>query len=159
IASDGIDAATAVERLAAQSLLLEDDIADRPRFRMLETIREFALERLIEFGEDAMIRQRHADYFLLACNNTDQTLRGPEQRLWLDWLEVEQDNVRAALAWFVDHDQAEEALRLSLVLTQFWGYRGYHAEGRRHLLAAAALPGAERFPVLQAAVRGRAALL
>jgi predicted ATPase/DNA-binding XRE family transcriptional regulator len=109
------------------------DSAERdPRFRMLETIREFAQERLEESEEAEALRRRHADHFLALAAEADREQLGPLQAGWLDRLEREYANVRAALEWLLSGDPAK-GLRLAGYLGLFWRVRGHHAEGRRWL--------------------------
>ena len=161
VASEGADSALAahdppltilegVFSLVDKSLLRQDDGANgEPRFGMLETIREYALERLEASGEAAVLRQRHARSYLALAEEAELKLRGAEQALWLDRLEAEHDNLRAALAWaqaeLTDATggpaRAELGLRLAGALLWFWLVRGYVSEGHRWLQAALAAPG------------------
>jgi predicted ATPase/transcriptional regulator with XRE-family HTH domain len=102
-----------------------------PRFIMLETIREYALERLAEHGEEQMLRRRYAMYYLTLAEQAEQGLQGSDSRRWLDRLEAEHDNLRAVLVWSqrVAGDQ-ELGLRLAAALWWFWWARGHGSEGR-----------------------------
>jgi predicted ATPase len=106
-------------------------IRDDDRFWMLETIREFASERLRETGEDNEIRRRHAEFFLalaeLANLSSEANDRGPRPELVLP----EQDNLRAALDWAADVGEIELGLRLAIALEQFWVAVGPHEGARR----------------------------
>lgn len=117
-----------------------EGVGDEPRFGMLETIREYARERLVESGEEEVLRQRHVAYFLAIAEEGDAALIGPEQAIWLARLEEEHDNLRAALTWSVDRNDAAIALRLAGALWRFWEARGYLSEGRRWLAAVLAMP-------------------
>jgi predicted ATPase/DNA-binding SARP family transcriptional activator len=123
-----------VDRLASlvdQSLLQQESGNDgEPRFRMLETIREYALERLSASGTAEMIRQQHARFFLQLAEAAEPKLRGVEQRMWLDRLEIEHDNLRAAMAWALERRDAELGLRLVGALWWFWWIRGHVHEGQ-----------------------------
>jgi len=100
------------------------------RFALLETIRAYALERLVERGEEALVRQRHAAYFLALAEKADPHLRTAGQGPWLDRLEAESGNLRAALAWFFDHGEgAGMGLRLVAALSWFWVMRSRLSEG------------------------------
>jgi predicted ATPase len=137
-----------IDRLAAlldKSLLKQLEGSDgAPRFMMLETIREYALERLAASGETEVLRRRHAECFLALAETAEPQFHGSDQRLWLDRIEIEHDNLRAALAWSLEgqratpqspDDQLRSALglRLAAALWQFWDRRGYAPEGRRWL--------------------------
>jgi predicted ATPase len=133
-----------VASLVDKSLLRYDDGSDgEPRFRMLETIREFAGERLEASGEAASMRQRHAAYYLALAEEAEIELRGARQAAWLDRLEAEHDNLRAVLARCQaeptdaagDPAVVELGLRLAGALLWFWLVRGYVTEGYRWLRA------------------------
>jgi tetratricopeptide (TPR) repeat protein len=119
--------------LVDQSLVRrEEGGAGRSRFTMLETIREYALERLAEAGELQPTRQRHLAYYLALAERAVRRLSASDQLLWLNQLEQDHDNLRAGLAWAVDHEP-EVALQLAGALTDFWDTRCYHSEGRKWL--------------------------
>jgi len=117
-----------------------------PRFGMLETIREYALERLAARGDEEESRRRHAGYYLALAEAAEPELTGPTQGMWLERLEHEGDNLRAALRWTRESGEIETGLRLAGALWRFWYTRGYQREGRgwlEGLLALAATgPGA-----------------
>lgn len=113
------------------------------RFQLLETLREYAEEKLTP-EEKAQIRQRHADFFLALAEEADKGLAGPQQREYLARLDADHENLRAAFAWLVETGQAERALRLGGALGTFWGIRGHVSEGRERLESALGLAGAER---------------
>jgi tetratricopeptide (TPR) repeat protein len=124
--------------LADKSLLRRGAGVDgEPRFTMLESIREYARERLAQAGEDEIVGRLHAGYFLELAERIEPSLGGPQQGSLLELLEQEHDNLRAALSWALEHD-AEQGLRLSVALWWFWFVRGYLSEGRRWLEAALA---------------------
>jgi non-specific serine/threonine protein kinase len=124
-----------VEALIAKSLLeRRSGPLGEPRLVLLETIREFGLERLAESGELDAIRRWHAGYYLALAERAEPLLRGSEQRTWLDRLEAEHDNLRTALEWAVStHSSGESAARLAGALAWFWLDRGYASEGREWL--------------------------
>jgi predicted ATPase/DNA-binding CsgD family transcriptional regulator len=118
---------------------------DEPRCRLLEPIREFAAEQLAASGELAAARAGHARYFLGLAEAAEGAYMGPDLAPWLDRLEAELDNLRAALEWCRDAEaDRETGLRLGAALWLFWDVRGYQREGRARLEAAlAALPAAD----------------
>lgn len=145
--------------LIDQSLLRQVDSADgEPRFFMLETLREYALECLAAASELEMMQRQHAVYFLRLAESIETKLHGPEQEICLQRLEVEFHNLRAALAWSSDHD-LEMALRLASALWQFWLTRGYLSEGRAWMSDILQRPGADSFPLARARVLNGAGLL
>ncbi|MGD9890423.1 MAG: LuxR C-terminal-related transcriptional regulator [Dehalococcoidia bacterium] len=112
------------------------DVGEDPAFGMLETVREYAEDRLAAAGELETARRAHAAYFLALVERAESQLRGPGQHRWLLRLERERENLRAALRWLLDQDTPEDraaALRLAGALGSFWQLGGYHAEGRRWL--------------------------
>lgn len=117
--------------LADKSLIrLHDDGSDEPRVEMLDTIRDFALERLEANGDRAEAAQSHAAWFLTLAETAERLLEGPEQTTWLECLERDQPNVRAAIGWLREAGETERALRLAGALWRFWWLRGDVAEGR-----------------------------
>jgi non-specific serine/threonine protein kinase len=109
-----------------------------PRFTMLETIREFALERLTEEGAVVEMRGRHLGHFVDLAETAEPELTRANQAVWLERLTEENDNIRAALAWSFESGQVELGLRLAGALVRFWSVRGLMREGRRWLAAALA---------------------
>jgi non-specific serine/threonine protein kinase len=114
----------------------DDAEGSEPIFGMLETVREYARERLAAAGELEVARRAHAHSFLALAKQSEPELHGHAQRSWFFRLEREHDNLRAALRWLldqVDEDEGERALCLAGALGYFWRFRGYHAEGWRWL--------------------------
>jgi tetratricopeptide (TPR) repeat protein len=128
-AGGGLDVLSGLEGLADKSLLRGSEVDGQPRFGMLETIREYALARLAASGEEETIRQQHASFYLAMAEEAEPALAGAEQVTWLNQLETEHDNLRAALAWSIETD-IDVGLRLAGALGTFWRVRGYHSEGR-----------------------------
>ena len=125
-----LDAFAGLERLCEHSLVRQEDgPEDEPRFVMLETIREFGLERLAESGEEAAIRKGHAALFMELAEEAAPALAGPDPGPWLDHLETEHDNLRAALRWAGSTD-SQVGLRLGAALWRFWDIRGHLGEGQ-----------------------------
>ena len=102
------------------------------RFRMLETIRDYAAERLEASGEAEEMRRRHAEHFLALAEEAYPNLKG-SPKVWLDRLEAEQDNLRVALDGFEATSESQLALRLAGALYRYWYMRGHLGEGRRRL--------------------------
>jgi predicted ATPase len=126
----GLDVLDGFATLVENSLLLPDEVTrGRPRFRMLETIHDYARERLEQSGEAEMIRGRHVAHFLGLAEQAEPELRGAQQREWFDLLEAEHDNLRTALAWARRAGDNEVELRLVGALGRFWYIRGYISEG------------------------------
>jgi predicted ATPase/DNA-binding SARP family transcriptional activator/DNA-binding CsgD family transcriptional regulator len=107
----------------------------RMRYRMLEPVRQYGLERLEMSGEVQEVRRRHAGYFLALAEEAEPRLRGPEQAAWFERLDAENDNLRGALSWLLEQGEGVLALRLSGALGEFWHVRGHLEEGRRWLEA------------------------
>ncbi len=123
-----------VVSLVDKSMLVRlDDPATEPRLGMLETVREYARQALEAAGEAGEARRAHADYFFGVAREAEGPIRGREQRAWLDRLELELPNLRAALRCLLDDRRAEEALALASSLDRFWYVRGHPAEGVRWL--------------------------
>jgi predicted ATPase/DNA-binding CsgD family transcriptional regulator len=115
--------------LLDKSLLRRAEAPDaNPRVSMLETIREFALERLTAEGEAESARSAHADWCIQLVEAALPFLEGPEQAIWFNRLEAEHGNLRAALGWAADRDP-NRMLRLVAGLWRFWAVRGYVTEG------------------------------
>ena len=124
-----------VSALVDKSLVQQQaSIWQEARFTMLETVREYALERLEESGESERLRRRHATYFLELTEEAERASQGPLQGVWLDRLEAEYDNLRGALAWsLTPQGDAEIGLQLTGALSHFWYVRGHHSESRMWL--------------------------
>ena len=132
-----VDVLEGVSSLLDKSLLRQEEVLGaEPRLMMLETIREFALEKFEESGDAETIKRAHAEHFLVLAEQAEPRLWGPEDAAWLDRLEQEHDNMRAALSRALEHEEAELALRLGGALRWFWNMAGYYGEGRGWLEAA-----------------------
>ena len=117
----------------------QQDAADEPRFGMLDVIREFAGERAAGLGETTDLSRRHATFFAELAEAAEPELGRSGQDSWYPRLEAEQDNMRAAMAWSVDHDEAVLAQRLAAALWLFWRRHGDYSEGRLWLDRALAI--------------------
>ncbi len=150
-----LDVLEGVSSLVDKSLLRqEEDAAGEPRFTMLETIHEFAREKLEESGEAQEIRRRHTEYFLALAELASAHWYGPEQGRWLSRLETEHDNFRAALRGRLDAGETEFASRLAEAVWTLWFRHAHYREGRQWLqeiLAGADLPPPARATMLYGA--------
>ncbi len=123
--------------LVDNGLVRQGESADgEPRFRMLETIREYALEKLAESGDLATVQTRHLERYVALAETAEPELTRAGQAAWLERLSEENDNIRAALAWSFESGQVELGLRLAGSLVRFWSIRGLMTEGRRWLTKA-----------------------
>jgi non-specific serine/threonine protein kinase len=146
-----------LERLVEHNLIYRDDQTVPSRYRLLETIREFALELLIACGDADAARHAHSAYFLALAEQAASALYGSQQLVWLTCLENEHPNLRAALEWLHGQEERESLLRLAAVLWRFWFIRGYPREGRAWL--SQALAGAHPWsPLLREALEGSSML-
>jgi predicted ATPase/DNA-binding XRE family transcriptional regulator len=160
-AAEAVGGAAAFEGLSA---LLENSLV-RPnvppsdgdgsesRFTMLETIRAYGLERLEVSGEGEEIRERHAYYYVALAERATPELEGGGQVAWLERLESEHDNIRAALAWLLEHGRPQQTARLGSAIWLYWVVRGHAGEGQMWLeraLASDKLTGSERANTLGA---------
>jgi predicted ATPase/DNA-binding CsgD family transcriptional regulator len=128
-----------VASLIDKSLLHQtEQEGDEPRLLMLETIREYAWEALVTNGEAEETQRAHAAYYLALAEETEPRLVGAEKGRWLARLQLEHENLRAAIAWLLQHQEQEAALRLCGALWRFWWMRGYWSEGRAELTRALA---------------------
>jgi predicted ATPase/DNA-binding NarL/FixJ family response regulator len=130
---EGIEAGDMLDLLGSlvdKSLVIAET-SGRPqaRYRLLETIREYALEKLYEAGEARRLRDRHLELFLARAEEAAPKLGDAYQQLWLNWLDAEHDNLRAALAWSLEGGSIEAGLRIASALVRFLEIRGYVQEG------------------------------
>ncbi|MGI8854283.1 MAG: helix-turn-helix transcriptional regulator [Thermomicrobiales bacterium] len=123
-------------QLVEKSLVAMTEEGGAARYQMLEVVRQYASERLAASGETEDARRRHAAYYLAMVVEPNTAAIGTAQMAWVERLEREHDNLRAALQWAVEQEEAETALRLVGALWPFWEARGYLREGRRWLAAA-----------------------
>jgi predicted ATPase/class 3 adenylate cyclase len=142
-------------RLVDKSLALLDSGPISGRYRLLETIRAYALEKLRAAGEEPELRRRHLTYCIGFAEPAEPALRGPDQQTWLDQLHAELDNFRAAFGWSARQQDPEPALRLASALLEFWVVRADWSEGLEWVERALDLPGevepAMRMKALRAA--------
>ena len=110
-------------------VVVEAGMGGATRYRTLEPIRQYAWERLEESEKADKVRDRHAAFFLTLAEVAEPELMGPQQSLWVEQLEKEHDNLRAALSWLLEQGEGELGLRFSAALWRFWYTRGYVSEG------------------------------
>jgi predicted ATPase/DNA-binding CsgD family transcriptional regulator len=123
--------AVGLESLVNKNLLRQEQNSQgEPRFMMLETMREYALEKLDEQAEAARMNERHARHFMAVVARAAQEFYGPDEAVWLVWLDAQMDNLRAALRWSFDHHDAETWLQFVNSQIRFWDVRGHLSEGR-----------------------------
>jgi len=133
-AGDGVEQGDVLDLLSSlidKSLVTFERSEARSRYRLLETVRQYARERLVESGGAEAIRARHRDYFVALAQEADDKLLGAEQAASLRLLEDEHDNLRLALEWSYAEAPGQEDLRLCAAMHRFWFTRGYVAEGRQ----------------------------
>jgi predicted ATPase/class 3 adenylate cyclase len=141
----GGDVLTGLDQLADQSLLRRLPDFEEPRLIMLQTIREFAAERLDASSEARQVRDRHVDSFCELAAAAAPNLFGGEQKTWLDRLERDHDNIRAAFDWCAATGDAERPMNLAASFWRFWQMRGHLHEGRTRLESILAMPDSSKF--------------
>jgi tetratricopeptide (TPR) repeat protein len=156
VCGNDLDVVDALASLTDSGLIRVEGTDETPRFTMLEPVREYAVERLEESGEAEQLRGRHAAYFLGLAEEAEPNLRGSPGD-WLDRLEREHDNFRAALDRLEASGDNETALRLAAALWRFWYLKGHLAEGRRRLESV--LPTDERPTAARAKALNGAAVM
>ncbi len=157
-----LDVFDGMASLFDKNLVRHDDAVkndDEPRFAMLQTIQEFARERLLACPDAAAVQDGHADYFVGLALAAEPALAGPDDASRLDELERERDNLRAALQWRCRQRDAAGALRLASALWRFWWLRGHVTEGRAQLAAALALDAPPEAAAIRAAALDGAGVL
>jgi predicted ATPase/transcriptional regulator with XRE-family HTH domain len=140
----GDDVLDLLTHLVDKSLVAVEAEAEEARYRLPETIRQYARDKLLASGESLQARDRHLEFFLHFAERAEPKLRSAEQLAWLDRLETDHDNLRTALAWSLESGKSESALRLSGALYYFWELRGYWSQGQKWLDDALALSGHKR---------------
>ncbi|HSB00595.1 MAG TPA: tetratricopeptide repeat protein, partial [Anaerolineales bacterium] len=129
-----LDVLELLGQLVNKSLVVVDfDLAGETRYRFLETIRQYAREKLVETGELEIFLDRHLYSFLKLAKEAEPYLESPDQQIWMDRLERDYDNIRVALRWSIDGERVEAGLQLAEALKIFWYTRGYFSEGREWL--------------------------
>jgi predicted ATPase/DNA-binding CsgD family transcriptional regulator len=136
-----------LSHLVDKSLVLVAEQDGEARYRLLETVRQYGREKLSDLGEEGQLRERHAGYCLKLAEEAEPELKGEGQVAWLERLEQEHDNLRAALRWLLERgESSEKAARLGWALWLFWWIRGHFAEGRRSMEQALSAEGSAAMP-------------
>jgi len=130
--------------LVDKSLVAFEQETEEARYRLPETIRQYARDKLYESSEAGNIRDSHLEYFLHFAESAEPRLRSAEQLLWLERVETEHDNLRTALAWSLETGKSDLALQLAGALGYFWVLRGYLSESQRWLEDALTLSDREQ---------------
>lgn len=137
-----------------------EDVDGEPRFAMLETVREYAEEKLASSGESATVRQRHAEHFVALAERAEPALTSAQRKPWMLRLLADYQNLRAALSWLVqERADGDAGLRLAASLPWLWYFAGQYNEGRTWLRSALAIAGAEGHVVSRARALSGAARL
>jgi predicted ATPase/class 3 adenylate cyclase len=142
----GVDVVTGLDELAEQSLLRRMPDYEEPRILMLQVMREFAGEKLRESKEEAAIRDRHAAAYQKLAEAAAPNLFGNERKRWLDRLELDHDNFRAAFDWTASEGDVVRAMCLGAAFWRFWQMRGQLREGRARLDAILSMPATKQHP-------------
>ncbi len=131
--------------LVEKSLVVYEQETGEGRYRLLETVRQYARDRLMESGEAERLRAAHQSFFLAFAEEAIGHYSGPEQAAWFDRLEADHGNLRAALEWCgeCEHGAESVCLRLVAALARFWVARGLFRQGREWIEAALSRKGAE----------------
>ena len=146
--------------LADKSLVHARDARGETRYELLETVRHYARDRLWDRGDEPRLSHRHFDCMLALAEKAEARLKSGDQQIWLERLETEHENLRAALSWsHADEGRTVNGLRLASSLGWFWSTRGHYSEGRRWLSnLIAAVPGGQADSVRAYALRGASSL-
>ena len=148
---DQYDGLELVTGLRDQSLIRVVNLqGQNPRYMMLQTIREFALEQLDQAGEREAAQAHHMQWYLECAEEAEQHFTGANAREWLDLIEADLDNFRGVLKWTGKQQLPELGLRLCNALWRYWVIRGLLQEGGEHVRAQLAIPGSGSFPILRA---------
>jgi len=132
--------------LMDKSLVVVAEQDGEVHYRLLETVRQYGREKLSESGETEKFRERHAGYYLVLAEEAEPELKTEGQVAWLERLEQERDNLRAAMRWLLERGELEKAARLGWAVWLFWGIRGHFAEGRQSMEQALSAEGSVAMP-------------
>ncbi len=132
-AGDGVQNLEVLDLLSSlvdKSLVVVEEKGETYRYRLLETVRQYARERLLEGGGGKAVRDRHLEFFLMLAEETESRLTGPAQAEWLQRLQQEHENLRVGLEWSLAEGEPNAGMRLCGALWRYWWLRGHLAEGR-----------------------------
>ncbi len=135
-AADGVGSSEVLDlltRLVDKSLVVVEEEDCENRYRLLETVKQYGRDKLVEFGEATAVRHRHLEWFLTLAERAGPKLRTAEQLEWLNQLDAEYDNIRGALEWALESAHEEVPARMAESLWWFWTLRGHITEGREWL--------------------------
>jgi predicted ATPase/DNA-binding NarL/FixJ family response regulator len=135
-----------LSHLVDKSLVVARESGGEAHYRLLETIRQYGGEKLVESGEAGQVRERHAGYYVMLAEKIEPELKGSRQVASLDRLKAEHDDLRVAMGWFLGRGDPEEAARLGWALWLYWGIRAHFAEGRRSMKQALSVKGSATMP-------------
>ncbi len=154
-----LDVLDLLTQLVNKSLVAAEHVPDETaRYRLLETLRHYAREKLLEMGDGSTVRDRHLAYFHSLAESAEPELTGPAQVAWLNSLDIELDNVRVALEWALENG-VEAGLRLATRLWRFWEARDRSREGSEWLARLLQQPEAMRYPQARARALGAQAMM
>src|SRR5439155_12670271 len=142
----GIDVLAGLDELADQSLLRRMPDFEEPRLLMLQVVREYAADRLQESGDAETTKDRHAAAYQALAEAAAPKLFGPDRKKWLDRLELDHDNFRAAFDWAIARGDARRALSLGAAFWRIWQMRGHLSEGKARLETTLAMRGTGEYP-------------
>ena len=161
-ACDGVEPRDVLDLLTSlcdKSLVVVEQSDGDSRYRLLETVRQYSRERLLESGSGEAIRDQHLEYFLMLAEEVGPRLAGADQAVWLRRLEAEHDNLRSSLEWSHATAGPETGLRFCIALAQFWPMRAHLSEGREWCARALSKANAEERTAERANVLSLAGML
>lgn len=143
--SEEFEALDLLVQLVRKSVVIAEKTSESERYRFLETIRQYALEKLAQAQEESRLRVAYCAYFVEKAERAEQALAGKEQVKYLAWFDREYDNLKGALNWCLEENSPADlrlaGIRLCLALSYYWELRGFFTEGRLYLSRALALKG------------------
>lgn len=148
---EGAEVLAVLANLVDKSLVQVEEApagASGVRYRLLETVRQHAVEQLSASGELKRLRNQHGDYYMALAEEAEPWLTGPDQSVWIGRLEREHDNLRAALSWSSESGEIEREARMCVALLRLWDFLGYYIEGERWIADALARGDGNTTPLL-----------